>query len=97
LSTKSEQASQNVRKKSYSKLFPYFLIPAVVKPEVFSPAKPHSVTTMCPCHHKSPNDLTRKYYFYVYLNSIMTSFFKSQYISLFSTTRKRLIIWYSLW
>ena len=66
----------------------YFLIPAVVKPEVFSSAKPHSVlTTTCPCHHESPNDLTRKYDFYVYPNSIMT-FFSKVNISHFFNDKK---------
>ncbi|HGS3132832.1 hypothetical protein J5E94_10520, partial [Streptococcus pneumoniae] len=64
------------------------LIPAIVKPEVFSSAKPHSVfTTMCPCHHESPNDLTRKYDFYVYPNSIMT-FFSKVNISHFFNDKK---------
>ena len=88
LSTKSEQTSRNVRKKSHSKLFPYFLIPTVVKPEIFSSAKSHGVlTTMCPCHHESPNDLTRKYDFYVYPNSIMT-FFSKVNISHFFNDKK---------
>ena len=70
----------------------YFLIPTVVKPEVFSSAKPHGVlTTMCPYHHESPSGLTRKYDFYVYPNSIMT-FFSKVNISHFLTTKKRLSI-----
>ncbi|HGQ2028280.1 TPA: hypothetical protein ACL2RH_002074, partial [Streptococcus pneumoniae] len=63
-------------------------IPAIVKPEVFSSAKPHSVfTTMWPCHHESPNNLTRKYDFYVYPNSIMT-FFSKVNISHFFNDKK---------
>ena len=66
----------------------YFLIPTVVKPEVFSSAKPHGVlTTMCPCHHESPSGLTRKYDFYVYPNSIMT-FFSKVNISHFFNDKK---------
>ena len=74
----------------------YFLLPTVAKPEAFSSAKLHSLlTTTCPCHHESPNDLTRKYDFYVYPNSIMT-FFSKVNISHFLTTRKRLIIYQPL-
>ncbi|CTO91089.1 hypothetical protein ERS044146_02727, partial [Streptococcus pneumoniae] len=42
---------------------------------------------MCPCHHESPNDLTRKYDFYVYPNSIMT-FFSKVNISHFFNDKK---------
>ena len=66
----------------------YFLIPTVAKPEAFSSAKPHGVlTTTCPCHHESPNGLTRKYDFYVYPNSIMT-FFSKVNISHFFNDKK---------